>query len=117
MVLAELSEGLVDELGAGDGEGEPEIELVVAGVVVGYAGQGVDSGDDLVELVERDFGGDEGADIAQVGGIEDSADAADDVVLLKLLDLLDDLGFGGAELLGELEERARLDGEVGLDEV
>lgn len=108
---------MVDECDARDGEGEPEIEFVVAGVVVGYAWESVDVGDDLIEAVSGDLGGDEGADIAEMGGVEDSGDAADDLVLLELLDFLDDLGFGGVELLGELEEGTRMNGEFGLDEV
>ena len=100
-----------------DGQGVPEVEGVVAEVVVGDAGVGVDDLDGVVEVTWINFGGDEGGLVAEGFGVEDGGDLADDAVLLEGFGAREDFGFGEVELLGDLREWAGDEGDLGLERV
>ena len=83
----------------------PEVELVVAQVIVADARVGVDHADRGIELFQRDAGGDEAGGVAEAAGIENRADLADDLALLELHKSLNHIGFREAAVLADRFKR------------
>ena len=118
----ELGEGgeraLEPERGAGLGrDREPDVELVVAQVVVADAGMLVDDVRGAPRVLRVDLGGDEHRGVAERTRIEDRRDLADDPLVEELLDAGDHLVLGDVRLGRDVLERFRCDWEAALHEV
>src|SRR5918995_3997760 len=100
-----------------DGHRVPEVELVVAFVVVGDAGMGVDGLGALVELIGRDPGGDQARLVAEYARVEDRADLAYHATPLERLDTPDDLVASDPEFAPDGLERLPLQRDLALDPV
>src|ERR671911_2709042 len=100
-----------------DGDGVPEVELVVALVVVGDAGVGVYGLGALVEPVVRDPGGDQARLVAEDARVEDSADLAYHPPSLERLYTPDDLVARDPQLASDSLERFPLQRDLALDPV
>src|ERR671911_1231931 len=100
-----------------DGDGVPEVELVVALVVVGDAGVGVYGLGALVEPVVRDPGGDQARLVAEDARVEDSADLAYHPPPLERLYTPDDLVTRDSQLAPDGLERLPLQWDLALDPV
>src|SRR5215208_382855 len=100
-----------------DGDGIPEVELVVALVVVGDAGVGVYGLGALVEFVVRDRGGDQARLVPEDARGEDRADLADHTPPLERLYPADDLVARDPHLAPDGLERLPLQRDLALDPV
>src|SRR5918992_1733935 len=95
----------------------PEVELVVALVVVGDAGMGVYGFGALGELVGWDLGGYQARLIAEDTGVEDGADLAYHVRPLERLYPADHLVARDSHLASDRHERLPLQRKLALDQV
>ena len=73
---SQVFESSLNVLRGGDRQSEPEIELVVARVIVSYAGKTADKLGDLVKPFRPNAGSNQRRGITQPGRIEDSSQAA-----------------------------------------
>src|SRR5204863_7079056 len=71
-----------------DGDGEPQIEIVVPFVVLRYAGMGVDDRGRVVDLIVVDARGDQARSIAERARIELRREVMDQPLALEALDEL-----------------------------
>ena len=99
------------------GEREPEVEVVVAQVVVGDARVGVDELRGAVRVLRVDLGGDQHRGVAERARVEDRRDLADDAAVEQALDALHDLVLGDAREPRDVGERARAQLEGALHQV
>ena len=117
-VVQHVDGTLEPQAGVGrDGDGVPEVELVVALVVVGDAGVGVYGLRALVQLVGRDRGGDQARLVAEDARVEDGADLAYHSAPLERLYAPDDLVPGDPKLAPDGLERLPLQRDLALDPV
>ena len=101
----------------GADEREPDVEFMVAQVVVGDSGQGIHIGDELLQLVFRHLGPTERRAEAQFGGLEVRAQTADDAALLHGLHAFKGFLLGNAELFAQHRIGARHQRKRRLDDV
>ncbi len=92
------------------GDGEPDVELVVAQVIVRHPGVGVDHVGRPPRVLRIDLGRDQHRGVAQGAGVEDRSDLADDPLVEQALDpgqdlLLADPGLAGHGLVGAKGDR------------
>ena len=92
------------------GDREPDVELVVAQVVVRDAGVRVDDVGRPPRVLGIDLGRDQHRRVAERAGVEDRRDLADDPLVEQVLDagdhlLLGDAGLGGHVLVGTRGDR------------
>src|ERR1019366_3879592 len=62
----------------GDGQGVPQVVVVIPAVIVRHTGMLIDDGGGGGQVMFGDFGGDEGGLISERSAIENRADLADD---------------------------------------
>src|SRR5215210_2523488 len=117
-VVQHVDGALEAQAGVGrDGHRVPEVELVVAFVVVGDAGVGVYGLGALVEVVGRDSGGDQARLVAEDARIEDRADLAYYASPLERLNTPDDLVARDPKVAPDGLERLPLQRDLALDPV
>ncbi len=108
-----------------DGQGVPQIEGVVAAVVVGDAGVAIDDGGGFVQACFLNTRGDERAGVAEGFGIEDGGNLADEraiggaggaggCAVRRRGEARENLHFGGAQFRGQRRPRPRDEGDGGL---
>src|SRR5918994_283589 len=100
-----------------DGDGIPEVELVVALVIVGDAGVGAYGLGAFAQPVVRDPGGDQARLVAEDARVEDSADLAYHPPPLERLYTPDDLVTRDSQLAPDGLERLPLQRDLALDPV
>ena len=107
--IAEKLDSLVEAEGRRrrDGDREPEIEIVVAPVILGNAGMRVDGRSGFVDAVGIDFRGDETGTVAEGARIELGGEVAHEAVALQPLDAFDDFFFRHIDRLPDQGERRR----------
>ncbi len=117
--MGEHREGLVEpELGVGlGGNREPEVELVVSQVVVGYARVAVDDLRRAVGILRIDLRSHEHRGVAERPRIEDRGDLTDDALLKQGADALHHLPLCNVGQLRNLPVWTRRDREAALHEV
>lgn len=89
-----------------NGNGVPEIEFVVAPVVVAHAGVLVDDANRFVKAIGRNFCCDKAGGVTEAARVKNRADLADDPVCLELADVLDDLMFLETAAVSEVGKRS-----------
>ncbi len=99
------------------GDREPQVELVVAQVVVGYAGVGVDDLCGAVGILRIDLGRDQHRGVAERARVEDRRDLADDALVKQVLHARHHLALLHPGELGHTQVGARLDREAALHQV
>jgi hypothetical protein len=99
------------------GDREPEVEVVVAQVVVGDPGVGVDDLGRTVGVVGVHLRRDQHRAVAQDAGVEDRRDLADDALVDQALGAPEHLLLGHAGRLRDGRERPRGQWEAALQEV
>ena len=117
--LAEHLEGLLKpewriRLG---GDREPDVELVVAQVVVAHAGVGVDHVGGAPRVVGVNLGGDEHRGVAECARVEDRRDLTDDPLVDQASNATQDLVLADAGLLGDVAVGPGRDREGALHQV
>jgi hypothetical protein len=96
---------------------EPEVEVVVAQVVVRHAGVGVHDLGGAVRVLRVDLRGDEHRLVAQRARVEDRRDLPDDPLVEQAPGARHDLVLGDPGQLPDAQERARLQREAALEQV
>ncbi len=100
-----------------DRDGEPEVEIVVAQVVVRDAGVRVDDLRRPVRVLGVDLRGHEHRLVAERPRVEDRRDLADDPLVEQPLDAGHHLVLGQPREPGDVRERPRREGEAALHQV
>jgi hypothetical protein len=113
-----VERALQPELRAGlDGDREPEVEIVIAQVVVRHAGVRVDELRRTVRVGRVDLRGDEHRRVAERAGVEDRRDLADDPLVEQARDAGQNLRLGQPRALGDQGERAPIEREAALHQI
>ena len=100
-----------------DGQRVPEIENMIALVIMRDAGVGIDDVGDFVFPVRVALAGDERRFVTERLGIEDGADLTDGAPGFERADALHDFGFTAAEFCCKRRPRTHDDRDFGLNQV